>query len=212
MTSRTSVPLQHPSPSPVPCAPRVQSPDVATPHPSQHHGSHSVRPAADPTDDIVVVSAWDSAARRPACGASAGRVWVDAALLTELRACCARERRKVNSCARMPNVSTASDQRTGASAWGHSFSQRSLVGPARSRRSCATIASCHEASRAPSAAASSVPIPEPRILYGFMSHLPSLRRSRLTTCSARSWPAGTLGILDAGLRAAFHLVAGDFIS
>ena len=87
---------------------------------------------------------------------------------------CARERRKISSCARLPKVATASGHRARASTCGHSSSQASLVVPARSLRSCATIASCQAVRRALRSAASCVPMPELRTVYGFMSQPSSL--------------------------------------
>ena len=85
---------------------------------------------------------------------------------------CARARRKVSSCARSPNVATASVQREGASACGHSSSHPGLAASARRRRSCATMASCHAERRVLRVVASCVLAPELRIRYGFMSHPP----------------------------------------
>jgi hypothetical protein len=89
----------------------------------------------------------------------------------------ARERRNVSSPARVPNVANASAHSVRAATCGHSSSHVSAVRPVRRRRSCATIASCHTASRADSDAASDVPMPEPSVTYGFMSDpTPRFRR------------------------------------
>ena len=75
----------------------------------------------------------------------------------------ARDRRNVSSLARGPSVVSASLHSVRASSCGHSSSHASAVRPVLSRRSCATIASCHAVKRTHSAAASAVPTLEPRI-------------------------------------------------
>src|SRR5262245_3651696 len=86
--------------------------------------------------------------------------------------CCADasacERRKRSSLARAPNASSASAQSVRASTCGHSSLHASLVLPERSRRSWATMASCHAARRMDNDVASLVPIPELNIAYGFI--------------------------------------------
>ena len=81
----------------------------------------------------------------------------------------ARERRNARSLARVPNVANASAHSARASTCGHSSSHLSPAPPVRSRRSCATIASCHARSRTRSDSASEVPTPAPSAAYGFMS-------------------------------------------
>ena len=75
----------------------------------------------------------------------------------------ARDRKNVSSLARGPSVASASVHSVRASSCGHSSSHASVVRPVLSRRSCATIASCHAVKRTHSAAASAVPTLEPRI-------------------------------------------------
>ena len=81
----------------------------------------------------------------------------------------ARDRRNVSSPAREPSVTNASAHSVRASSCGHSSSHASVVRPVLSRRSCATIASCHAVKRAGSAAPSAVPTLEPSIAYRLIS-------------------------------------------
>ena len=81
----------------------------------------------------------------------------------------ARDRRNVSSLARGPSVARAALHRVRASACGHSSSHASVARPVLSRRSCATIASCHAVRRTHSEAASAVPTLEPRNAYGLIS-------------------------------------------
>jgi len=98
-----------------------------------------------------------------------------------LRSCCAvagpptaRDRRNVSSHARGPSVSSAAVHSVRASTCGHSSSHTSAMRPALSRRSCATIASCHAVRRRHNDAASAVPTLRPSIAYGLIATHPVL--------------------------------------
>jgi hypothetical protein len=90
----------------------------------------------------------------------------------------ARDRRNVRSLARSPKVANDSAHNVRASTCGQSSSHAAAVRLARRRRSWATMESCQALSRAHSDAASSVPTPEPKVAYGFMSD-PILSRGTL---------------------------------